>query len=669
MKRSAWVASLVLVAGTVLGAVDDPAGPGTGVRDKPAVPGTVAGFVRGPDGDVRDALVAAILYDTERPAATARSGEGGRFQIENLAAGTYGLTATSPRRAAAYLGGIEIKAGQVTRDVELSLGDRGITFSGRLRTPAGKPIPGGDVLAWRYSNLQGDIFQIAATQDGRFEITLPEGSYSLYAELGGWRSKWTPGVIKETATIDLELRQAATGPAPQAVSAWLRRHAIPLSTPEAGHGFADLQPLRKLIGQARIVALGEATHGTREFFQLKHRMLEFLATEMGFTVFAIEASFPDALAVNDYVLEGKGDPSVALAGLIFWTWNTEEVLEMIRWMRRYNEDPAHHAKLKFLGFDMQNPAASVRPLLSYLKRVDPEQAEAAVERLDPLPGMPGGGNYAKLPVEIRKQTSDWIAATLRRFSDRKADYVAKSSLAEWTLAQQHAQLLRQAEEMFGSTPGTGLHEARDRAMAENVTWIMDHEPRGTQVVLWAHNGHIAADPAAMAWASMGSRLRQAYGTSMVVVGLSFNQGSFQAWESGVGVRPFTVGPAPVESLDAALATAGMPLLALDLRRVPSSGPVKEWFEISRPMRSIGAVFSEETASSYIPEGDAMAFYDAILFVEKTTSARPNSPRPAGQNRQEGRALFDDASLAVAGAPAGGQGSFQDNAGQSGARSL
>src|SRR5688572_14318716 len=108
---------------------------------------------------------------------------------------------------------------------------------------------------------------------------------------------------------------------------WLRDRAIPLQTVDAGRGFADMQPLKKIIGDARIVALGEATHGTREFFQLKHRMLEFLATDMGFTIFSIEANMPEAYRLNDYVLNGIGDPGKLLKGMYFWTWDTQEVLE------------------------------------------------------------------------------------------------------------------------------------------------------------------------------------------------------------------------------------------------------------------------------------------------------------------------------------------------------
>ena len=99
----------------------------------------------------------------------------------------------------------------------------------------------------------------------------------------------------------------------QEAHAWARSNAIPLASVEAGHGFIDLEPLRAIIGDARIVSLGEATHGTREFFQLKHRLLEYCVSELGFTIFGIEASYPECLRINDYVLHGTGNPLDALA--------------------------------------------------------------------------------------------------------------------------------------------------------------------------------------------------------------------------------------------------------------------------------------------------------------------------------------------------------------------
>jgi erythromycin esterase-like protein len=168
----------------------------------------------------------------------------------------------------------------------------------------------------------------------------------------------------------LLLLTVATVSAQQAdpIVEWIRSHALPLKTPEAGNGFDDLRPLQKLIGDARIVSLGEATHGSREFFQLKHRMLEFMAGEMGFSIFSIEANMPEAYRLNDYVLEGKGDPAQLLRGMYFWTWDTEEVLAMIRWMREFNK--SGKGRVQFTGFDMQTPTVASSIVRDFTSRYD-----------------------------------------------------------------------------------------------------------------------------------------------------------------------------------------------------------------------------------------------------------------------------------------------------------
>ena len=161
----------------------------------------------------------------------------------------------------------------------------------------------------------------------------------------------------------------------EAQVAWVRAHAVPLKTVEAGNGFEDLQKLKAAIGDARIVSLGEATHGTREIFQLKHRLTEFLASELGFTIFSIEANMPEAYRVNDYVLHGKGDPKALLSGMYFWTWNTEEVLAMIEWMRLFNA--SGKGRLQFTGFDMQTARVAIETVSRLLRKVDPAYAERA----------------------------------------------------------------------------------------------------------------------------------------------------------------------------------------------------------------------------------------------------------------------------------------------------
>lgn len=180
-----------------------------------------------------------------------------------------------------------------------------------------------------------------------------------------------------------QLSKTSSKPA-QEVTEWAKGVAIPLESTDPATDLKDMERLDAVVGDARIVAMGEATHGTREFFRMKHRMLEYLVEKKGFTIFGIEANWPESLGINDYVLNGTGDAQSALDGLYFWTWNTEEVLDLIRWMRKYNEDPAHVKKVRFYGFDGQIANVAARKVLSYLERVDPEEAKTAKKILSLL---------------------------------------------------------------------------------------------------------------------------------------------------------------------------------------------------------------------------------------------------------------------------------------------
>jgi len=163
-------------------------------------------------------------------------------------------------------------------------------------------------------------------------------------------------------------------------------------------------------------------------------------------------------------------------------------------------------------------------------------------------------------------------------------------------------------------------QTRDQSMAENVKWILDHSP-GAKMVLWAHNGHVAYGDHGCQ--PMGKFLRQIYGNQTVVFGFAFNQGSFQAVEMGKGLRDFTVPPAPAGSLEATLAATGIPILAVDLRKAPVKGPVAQWLKASHQTRSIGAAFSDASATSYLVDQKVLESVDALLFVEKTSAARKN----------------------------------------------
>jgi erythromycin esterase-like protein len=558
----------------------------------------------------------------------------------------------------------------------------------------------------------------------------------------------------------------------QSIAEWIANHAVHLDITEAGHGFDDMQPLKKIVGNARIVSLGEATHGTREFFQLKHRMVEFLATEMGFTIFSIEANLPEAYRLNDYILNGEGDPAKLLRGMYFWTWDTQEVLAMIHWMREFNQ--SGKGQIQFTGFDMQTPDVAMQIVRDFVAKNDPNYlsdfnkasqlagtarqvsgsnfgvatgtfpvAQARGKRVrfsgyikteNVTEGFAGlwwrvDGDSGILAFDNMQDrgvtgTADWkkyelelpVAADANNINfgalhpgngtawfdslsielddvayndqsvfdldfespspkgfftsgdgyqvrlDSTVSYSGNQSLqmkyldegaklsttdptvaaAAWKDVVGHLG----AERMRYSRKNVTDHEiewiiqnarvvlqcmqmrsnevSRDRSMADNIKWILNQSPN-QRMVVWAHNGHISKE-SLRGYEPMGAALQEMFGNQMVVFGFAFNRGSFQAIEMNKGLREFTVSAALSDSLDATLAASGIPILALDLRQIPKTGPVAEWWNQTHKTRSIGAVFSEDAEENYWSETKAPDCYDAILFVDNTTAARKNPGR-------------------------------------------
>lgn len=532
--------------------------------------------------------------------------------------GTYGVTATSPGRVEAYLPGIEIHAPeQAMVEVEMRPGGRGVY--GRLVSADGMPLRDGMVAFGRISDQKGDLF-LATVTDDRFDITLTDGNYVVVATTPGGQVQSRRVVIGPDVREVVVAFEPQPSPAPAEVKAWIRQHLVPLRTAEAESGFDDLAPLKPIIGSARVVSLGEATHGTREFFQMKHRLVEFMVEELGFTLFGIEANLSEARAVNDYVLHGRGDPEKALRGLYFWTWDTEEVLTMLRWMRSYNGRAAPDRRVQFFGFDMQVPKVAYEQLRDYLRDVDPELSRAIEPNLPPITALrksDAGSSVLRADID----------AALRKVSDKmsqaRSDYIARSSEAALADASENVGVLRQFLDYVPQRyPEAGT--LRDRAMAQNVLATLARHP-GARAALWAHNVHIANAPyAAGTISSMGMQLREALGRQMLILGFAFRQGQFQAVDGGPerkGLTVFEVGADPAATLGEALASAEAPIGIIDLRTLPASGPVARWFSAPQKSRMAGGDFAYSD-DSLIPERVA-ASYDALVFIERTTRARPN----------------------------------------------
>ena len=564
----------------------------------------------------------------DAPTGRVRSAADGHFHFEELEADAYLLSATAPGHTTHFTSSLPLGEGEALRDVTLRLEPPSARVEGRVLAEDGTSTAGAWVAVVRSGTRPSQVAYVQADDQGAYAVGLAAGDYALSTEREGLFSGTHPVTVRSPGPVhprDVRLPRPSvkTLAAPE-VEAWIRDAAVPLVSVEAGHGFEDLAPLEAPLSRARVVSLGEATHGSREFFQLKHRMFEFLVTRLGFTVFAIEANFGEALVVNDYVLTGQGDPAAALAGLYFWTWDTEEVLALIHWMRAYNADPAHPRKLKFQGVDMQVSPASARALLTYLAQVDPSYQQQVSPRLTPMLDL----RYA----QTAKAPLAFLQGVEARLQAERAAYVRQSSEEAWALAARHARVLAQMAEKMAWPERVGL---RDQAMAENALWILEHEGPDAKMMLWAHNGHVTANPLSPL-PLLGGHLREALGDAHYVFGFAFHQGGFRAVDFptnpqrvSLGVIPFQVPPTPEYTVDATLARAGPPLFALDLRAAPATGPVADFLTTPRGSRWYGSIYRE--GLSLYPLRPRLDF-DGLLFVE---TVHPSVPTATGARPQAG----------------------------------
>lgn len=409
-------------------------------------------------------------------------------------------------------------------------------------------------------------------------------------------------------TLGARRSSGASSEQAAAVREWIRRAAIPLRSSVAGGGLDDMAPLRKLFGNARIVALGEATHGTREFFQLKHRLVEFLVVQMGFSIFSLEASMPEAYRLNDFVLKGEGDPAELLKGPLS-LWGTQEILDMVRWMREVNASRIGH--VEFTGFDMQNPTLALEIIRDFVTKMD-SGFTAAFERASRMV-------LAMNPRSVDPAVADEWDKVVSRLEPLRV-----RPGGEW--ANQNARVVLQFVRWAASLmKGPVSMAMRDADMAANVKWILD-QSKGAKAILSAHNFHVMTGQLYPNQSgqndSMGAVLRKTYGKELVTCGFVFNQGAFRARAKTGEMQEFTVGPLPEGSFDATLAASGLPLFALDLRTAPNHGPVAEWLAAKRQTRNIMEGFWQDAPNYTIFEQVVRERYDCLFFVEQTTAARP-----------------------------------------------
>jgi len=402
----------------------------------------------------------------------------------------------------------------------------------------------------------------------------------------------------------------------------------------------DYDGLLDLVGNRRFVLIGEASHGTHEFYRERARITRRLIDECNFTAVAVEADWPDAYRVNRYVMGLSHDPDAGSALSDFrrfpaWMWRNRDVLAFVEWMRARNDAHAHPAtKARFYGLDLYSLRASIEAVIEYLDRVDPREAQRARERYGCFDHVGDEGQaygYALAYQGAIPCENEVVAqlVELRRRSDaylRRDGWVAEDELF---FAEQNACVVRDAEEYYQQMYRAEVSSwnLRDRHMAGTLDALVEHLDRRlgrTRVVVWEHNSHVG-DARATAMGdrgelNVGQLARQRYGHDCVLVGFSTYDGRVTA-ASDWGDPPERkhVRPALVGSYEALFHEVAQRRFWL----ATADPAVRDALEPPRLERAIGVIYRPQTErQSHYFEARLADQFDVVIHLDRTRALEP-----------------------------------------------
>jgi erythromycin esterase-like protein len=402
----------------------------------------------------------------------------------------------------------------------------------------------------------------------------------------------------------------------------------------------DFDPLLALIGGARFVLIGEASHGTHEFYRIRAEITKRLIREKGFQAVAVEADWPDAYRVNRFV-HGRGsdtDATDALGGFKRfpqWMWRNADVLDFVGWLRAHNEGQREDAKVGFYGLDLYSMHASMEAVLRYLAVVDPAAAERARFRYACFEhfGEDAQAYGYAASVGLTPSCERAVVDQLIELRLAAADYAHRDGRVaadDLFFAEQNARLVRNAERyyraMFGSR--TQSWNLRDQHMAETLDSLiafLGANGSSAKVVLWAHNSHLgdarATELGAGGELNVGQLVRQRYGRDATLIGFTTCTGTVTAasnWDEPAERK--VVRPALPESFEALFHEVGLGNFSLDLS---AGGGAAETLARPRLERAIGVIYRPETERlSHYFQARLPAQFDAILHYDVTRAVEP-----------------------------------------------
>jgi len=401
----------------------------------------------------------------------------------------------------------------------------------------------------------------------------------------------------------------------------------------------DYEPLMELVGNSRFTLLGEASHGTHDFYHTRAQITQWLIKEKGYSAVAVEADWPDAHRVNRYV-QGRSDDADAVEALgsfkrfPTWMWRNTDVVEFVAWLREYNDDlPEGSRKVGFYGLDLYSLHASARAVLDFLDKVDPEAAQRARYRyacFEHFGEDTQAYGYAAR-FGLSKSCEDEVVNQLVEMQKRAADLANRDGHLDpdaFFIAEQNARLVANAERYYRSMfeSQIGSWNLRDQHMVETLDALVNHlGARSAKVALWAHNSHLGDARATQMGASgelnVGQLVRQRHGEDTVLVGFTTHTGTVTAasnWD----------GPAERKRVRAALSGSYESLF--------HAAGVSNFLLILRGATWLSGVLNQEMLERaigviYLPESERVSHYfqarlanqfDALIHLDETRAVEP-----------------------------------------------
>jgi erythromycin esterase-like protein len=413
----------------------------------------------------------------------------------------------------------------------------------------------------------------------------------------------------------------------------IREHSHPVTGSEA-----DYVPIMDLIGNSRFVLIGEASHGTHEFYHTRAELTKWLIQKKGFTAIAVEADWPDAHRVNRYV-QGRGEDQYAVQALEdfrrfpAWMWRNSDVLELVTWLREYNDSFLKGGrKTGFYGLDLYSFHTSAHAVLEYLDKVDPEAAQRARYRYgcfeqfgEDVQAYGYAANFG-----VTKSCEDEVVSQLVELIRHAADLASRDGRVDpddFFNAEQNARVVKNAERYYRAmfSDRVSSWNLRDRHMAETLDRLIEHLGPSSKIVVWAHNSHLgdarATQMAEQGEVNLGQICRERYGSSTVLIGFTTYTGSVTAASNWDGpAQQKQVRPALSESFEALFHETYIPEFLLILRGNKFlSGILNQ----ERLERAIGVLYlpQSERVSHYFGARLADQF-DAVIHLDETRALQP-----------------------------------------------